>query len=142
MENEIVSVQHPSDNLSLCEYLSSIGFDANKFDIPLQFWFNLNSMADDEWFVLTDQMINLIGFKASESNENQRRSNMFAYIRKHFIEGLDFDKTSIVVPKTGRGGAHHKLEIKMKKRPFKKLLIKVGTSTSDIIHDYLLDIRA
>ena len=102
MEDEIVSVQHPSHNLSLCEYLSSIGFDANKFDIPLQFWFNLNSMADDEWFVLTDQMINLIGFKASESNENQRRSNMFAYIRKHFIEGLDFDKTSIVVPKTVR----------------------------------------
>ena len=142
MENENVSIQHPCDNLSLCEYLSSIGFDANKFDIPLQFWFNLNSMKDDEWFVLTDEMINLIGFKSSEANQHHSRSNLFAFIRKHFIEGLDFSKTSIAVSKTGRGGAHHKLEIQMKKRPFKKLLIKVGTSTSDIIHDYLLDIEA
>ena len=29
----------------------------------------------------------------------------------------------------------------MKKRPFKKMLLKVGTSTSDIIHEYLLDIE-
>ena len=48
------------DYLSLCEYLASLGFDVNKFNIPLQFWFDLNSMPDDQWFVLTDELINLI----------------------------------------------------------------------------------
>jgi hypothetical protein len=48
---------------------------------------------------------------------------------------------TIVLAKTGRGGAHHKIEIHMKKRPFKKMLVKVGTSTSDLIHEYLLDIE-
>ena len=32
-------------------------------------------------------------------------------------------------------------EIRMQKRPFKKLLLKVGTSTSDLIHDYILDLE-
>jgi len=39
-----------------------------------------------------------------------------------------------------RGGAHYKYEIRMKKIPFKKMLIKVGTSVSDLIHDYLIEL--
>ena len=130
-----------SDNLSLCEYLSSTGFDANKFNIPLEFWFCLNSMADDGWFTLTDELINLIGFKSSASNPSHNRSNLLAFIRKHFSESLDFLATSVKVAKSSRGGAHHRIDIQMKKRPFKKMLLKVGTSTSDIIHEYLLDIE-
>lgn len=142
MENENEGIEELSENLSLCEYLAIIGFDANKFNIPLQFWFDLNTLTDDEWFVLTDEMIQLIGFKSSESGQHHSRSNFFAFLRKNFSEGLDFIKTSIAVSRTGRGGAHHKIEIQMKKRPFKKMLLKVGTSTSDLIHDYLLDIEA
>ena len=33
------------------------------------------------------------------------------------------------------------MNIHMKKRPFKKLLVKVGTETSNLILDYLLDIE-
>ena len=29
----------------------------------------------------------------------------------------------------------------MRKRPFKKMLLRVGTITSDLIHDYLLDLE-
>ena len=141
MADRIISVVEKSDNLSLCEYLVSTGFDAKKFNIPLQFWFDLNSMTDDQWFVLTDELINLIGFKSSASNPSHNRCNLLAFIRKKFIEGSDFMGTAVKLRKNGRGGAHHKIEIRFKKRPFKKMLLKVGTSTSDIIHEYLLDIE-
>ena len=62
-------------------------------------------------------------------------------IRNHFTEGIEFLTTEIAVVKVGRGGAQNKLKIQMKKRPFKKMLLKVGTKTSDLIHDYILDIE-
>lgn len=142
MENYTDEIVDVCDNLSLCEYLSSIGFDANKFNIPLQFWFNLNSMTDDEWFIVTDELINLIGFKSCESNPSVGKSNLINFIRKNYMNGVDFLTNSQKLVKVGRGGAQHKIEIQMKKRPFKRMLLKVGTSTSDIIHEYLLDIEA
>ena len=141
MADQIISVVEKSDNLSLCEYLVSTGFDAKKFNIPLQFWFDLNSMTDDQWFVLTDELIRLIGFKSCESNPSVGKSNLVNFIRKNYIHGVDFLTFKSKLVKVGRGGAQHKIEIQMKKRPFKKLLLKVGTSTSDIIHEYLLDIE-
>ena len=134
MEAEHVDIQEPCDNLSLCEFLPSVGVDANKFNIPLEFWLNLNTITDNEWFVLTNEMINLIGFQSSKSKHHNSASDLFAFIRKHFIEGLDFSRN-------GRESSHHQIEIQMKKRSFKKLLLKVETSTSETIHDYLLDIR-
>ena len=135
--------ENVSDNytLSLCEHLAITGFDANKFNIPLEFWLNLNLMTDQEWILLTDELIELIGFKSCESNPSVGKSNLLKFIRKHCIQGVEYMEHTIVLAKTGRGGAHHKIEIHMKKRPFKKMLVKVGTSTSDLIHEYLLDIE-
>ena len=130
-----------NDTLSLCEHLAMTGFDANTFNIPLEFWLNLNLMTDQEWILLTDELIELIGFKSCESNPSVGKSNLLKFIRKHCIQGVEYMEHTIVLAKTGRGGAHHKIEIHMKKRPFKKMLVKVGTSTSDLIHEYLLDIE-
>ena len=70
-----IHISDNTDNLSLCEYLASIGFDVNRFNIPLDFWFNLNAKSDDEWFVLTDELIDIMGFKPSVSNPNHDRSH-------------------------------------------------------------------
>ena len=134
-------MEYNNDTLSLCEHLAKNGFDATKFNIPLEFWLKLNLMTDEEWILLTDELFELIGFKSCESNPSVGRSNLLKFIRKMFVQGVDFMEHSVELAKTGRGGAHHKIEIHMKKRPFKRMLVKVGTSTSDLIHEYLLDIE-
>ena len=61
-QQNITAVLNSNNNLSLLEYLSINGFDASKFNIPLEFWFNLNCMFDNEWFSLSEELISLIGF--------------------------------------------------------------------------------
>jgi len=140
-QQNVTTVLNSNNNLSLFEYLSINGFDASKFNIPLEFWFNLNSMFDNEWFTLSEELISLIGFKSCESNPSVGKSNLVKFIRKNFEEGVEYMTNLEKIVKVGRGGAQHKIEIKMRKRPFKKMLLKVGTSTSDIIHEYLLDLE-
>ena len=54
---------------------------------------------------------------------------------------MDYIEHSVALVRTGRGGAHHKIEIRMKKRPFKRMLLKLRTSTANLIHEYLLRIE-
>ena len=129
-------VQH-GQNLTFRDFLHYQGFNENRFTVPLQFWFDLNTKRDDEWFLLTDEIINLIG---SLSNTSHNCSSLLAFIKNYFIEGIDFFTTAIAVPKQSNGECY-KIEIQMKKRPFKKMLSKVGTETSDFIHGYVLDIE-
>ena len=56
--------------LTLCEFIANSGFDVDRYGVPLQFWFDLHEKSDDEWFVLTDDHIKMIGFKSSVSNIN------------------------------------------------------------------------
>ena len=134
-------VQRKCTELDFCEFLRHIKFDIDRFTVPLDFWFDLNRKKDDEWILLTDELITLIGFKSSESNPSTTKSHLFRFINTNFIENTDFLTNFVGIPKTTRGGAHRKLEIHMKKRPFKKMLLKVGTKTSDLIHDYVLDLE-
>ena len=127
-------------DLSYPQFIKYFQIDLQRFAIPLEFWFGLNKLKNDEWFLLTDELINLIGYKSSNSNKSNNRTNLIVFIRKQFKEHLDYYTMAPVVPNTGRGG-HNKLDIYMKKRPFKKLLATVGTETSSIILDYLLDIE-
>ena len=91
-------IQYGQD-MTFCDFLQCQGFDENRFAVPLQFWFDLNTKQDDEWFVLTDEIINLIGFKSSQSNPSHNRSNLLAFIRNNFTEGIDFFTTAIAVVK-------------------------------------------
>ena len=45
-------------------------FKVNQFSVPLIFWISLNELKKEEWFTLTEEIIDLIGYKSSESNNN------------------------------------------------------------------------
>ena len=66
-----------------------------QFAVPLKFWFELNRLKNDEWFSLTDEIIDLIGYKCSASNDTHNRSNLMRFIRKNFEEGTDFKITQV-----------------------------------------------
>ena len=134
-------VQRKMTELDFCEFLRHINFDMDRFAMPLDFWFELNRKKDDEWIVLTDELIGLIGFRSCTSNRSSSRSNLAKFINTNFIKNIDFLANPIGLAKTARGGAHYKHEIHMKKRPFKKMLLKVCTETSELIHDYVLDME-
>ena len=136
---DLIVVQNRT-SMSICEFLDYIGFDANRFAVPIHFWFELSSKTRDEWFVLTNELIDLIGFKSCESNACNNRTNLLKFIRKHFVQDVDFTLLTVGITNHMRGGAHYKYEIRMKKIPFKKMLIKVGTNVSDLIHDYLIEL--
>ena len=136
---DLIVVQNRT-SMSICEFLDYIGFDANRFAVPIHFWFELSSKTRDEWFVLTNELIDLIGFKSCDSNTTNNRSHLFRFIRKHFVKDVDFSMIPLRRLIETRGGAHYKYEIRMKKIPFKKMLIKVGTNVSDLIHDYLIEL--
>jgi hypothetical protein len=134
-------VQRKYTELDFCDFLRHTKFEMDRFAMPLDFWFELNRKKDDEWILLTDELISLIGFKSCASNRSSSRSNLFRFININFSENIDFCTNPIGLVQPARGGTHRKLEMHMKKRPFKKMLLKVGTETSDLIHDYLLDME-
>ena len=85
------------------------------------------------FFILTNDLIDLIGYKSTESKKTNNRTHLMTYIRKHFTEHLDYYTTPSAEVNTGRGG-QNKMDIYMKKRPFKMMLMKIGTATSNAIH--------
>ena len=38
----------------------------NQFVVPFKIWSSLNEFKKDEWFTLTDEIIDLIGYKSAE----------------------------------------------------------------------------
>ena len=66
------------------------GFDVNRFTVPLILWIGLNELKKDEWFTLTDEIIHILGYKSSESNNNWK--SLLRFIRKNFKEGIDFSE--------------------------------------------------
>ena len=131
---------HRVTDLTFAEFLEREKFEVNLFAIPIKFWLSLNQLKKDEWFTLTDEIIDLIGYKSCASNASVGRSNMLRFMRKNFEEGTDFFANRERCTKTGSGG-HNKFEIRMKKYPFKRMLLKVGTQISDLIHDYLIKLE-
>ena len=129
---------HRITDLSFCKFLLYNRFNMNKFAVLLTFWLELNRLKKDEWFSLTDEIIDLIGYKCSASNNTHNRSNLMWFIRKNFEEGTDFAIAQVA--KTSTAG-RSKMKIQMRKYPFKKMLMKVGTTMSDTIHDYLISLE-
>ena len=116
-------------NLKLGEFLAYYQFDLERY-APLQFWFGLNALSNDTFFVLTDELIEMIGF-ARIGSSNKHKINLLRFIRKNFQEHVDF--------KEEYSGPRNTIQISMKKRPFKLMLMKIGTKTSQLVHEYLLD---
>ena len=134
-------IEQGQDNMDLCSFLNYHGFDAEHFGIKLQFWFELNNRGNDEYFVLTDELVDLIGYRGSGENKRNQRTNLIRFIEKNFTEHLHYKAIPVTMSNTGKGGQRHKMEIWIKKRPFKQLLMSVGTETSRLIHEYMLDLE-
>ena len=136
---ELIDEGH--NNMDLCSFLSYHGFEADRFNIQLDFWFALNKKSNDEYFTLTDDLVDLIAYKGKTGTKSHQRTNLLRFIEKHFTEHLDYKAVPVTVSGTGHGGLRQKTEIMMKKRPFKELLMSVGTDTSRLIHSYILDLE-
>ena len=89
----------------------------------------MNALSNDTFFVLTDELIEMIGFARIGSNKH--KLSLLRFIRKNFQEHVDF--------KEEHSGPRNTIQISMKKRPFKLMLMKIGTKTSQLVHEYLLD---
>ena len=112
MDNPNVGTVDVYECLSSCD-LTSTAIDAK-----------LNSMTDDEWFVITDELINFIGFKSFTSNPTHNCSNLFSCVWRKFIEDKDYRISNVKVKKQGRGGAQSKNILEMTKSAFTILIQK------------------
>ena len=130
--NELI-VNQQKVSLTLCEFFNITDFDPSQF-FDSSFWCTLNSLEDDEWFTLCDEVIERIGYKGTVARMDNVRNNMFAFIKKHFIENSDYK----LALEQKRGTVHNKLTLKMKRDSFKMLLMSVNTQNSKQIYRYLI----
>ena len=133
--NDII-VRQNKKSLTLCDFFEITNFNPSQF-FDSSFWCALNSLDDDEWFEVTDDVIEKIGFKG-ESKKCNFRTNLFKCIKKHFVENIDYMFTLHNVKVTNGSGNHNKNTLKMKRDSFKMLLMKVNTQHSDQIYKYLI----
>ena len=134
--NDIIVNQNQL-SLSLCEFFGVVGFDPNQF-FDSSFWYALNVLDDEEWFEVTDDIIERIGYKGTSSRTDHIRSNLIRFIKKQFVENIDY----ILANQNGGGKSknvvHNKLTLKMKRDSFKMVLMKANTQYSDQIYRYLI----
>ena len=74
-------------DLSLCDFFAETGFDPNVY-FSSTFWFSLNRLNNEEWFKVTDDVIEKIGFKDKGISNHQ--TNLFECLKKHFVESVDY----------------------------------------------------
>ena len=130
-------VQQNKISLTLCDFFEITNFDPNQF-FDSFFWCALNSLDDAEWFEVSDDVIETIGYKGTMTRMDSTRNNMFNFIKKHFIENIDYMFVhESKCAKSGSGG-HNKLSLKMKRDSFKMVLMKSSTQNSDQIYRYLI----
>ena len=125
-------------SLSLYEFFDVMGFNSSVFfDAP--FWSALNSLENDEWFEVSNDIIESIGYKGTQGSLDHMRRNLFKLIKKQFIVNIDYILT--VPPRTVSSGSHNKMTLKMKRDSFKMLLMLVNTQHCDQIYRYLINVE-
>jgi len=124
-------------SLTLCDFFEITDFNPSQF-FDSSFWCALNSLDDDEWFEVTDDVIEIIGYKGTLARMDSIRSNMFSFVKKHFIENIDYMLFHEQKWKCAGSVGRNKLTLKMKRDSFKMLLMKVNTQYSDQIYKYLM----
>ena len=79
-----------------------------------------------EWIVLSDKMINDVGYKSCRSNKSSNRSHLFSFIRKTYKKDEEYKATKVKVSKKmhERGGAQYKLVLEMTQSAYSDLLRK------------------
>ena len=125
-------------SLSLCDFFNVSNFNPSQF-FDLSFWCALNSLEDDEWFEVTDDTIQIVGYKSTEKRKDSGRSNLLKFIKKTFIENVDY-KNSLHPRgcKPNDNGGRNKMTLEMKRDSFKMLLLTANTEHSKDIYRYLI----
>ena len=75
---------HRVTDLTFAQFLEREEFEVNLFAVPIKFWLSLNQLKKDEWFTLSDEIIDLIGYKCSGSNDMHNRSKFDKIHSKKF----------------------------------------------------------
>jgi phage anti-repressor protein len=131
-------VNQNQTSLSLCDFFDISNFDPSQF-FDSTFWCALNSLEDDEWFEVSDDIIEIIGYKGTEARIDHIRDNLFRFIKKQFVENVDYIFSSpLLGGKSIRSVGRNKLTLKMKRDSFKMVLMKSNTQNSDQIYRYLI----
>ena len=134
--NDII-VQQNKLSLTLCEFFEITDFNPSQF-FDSSFWCALNSLDDDEWFEVSDDIIEIIGYKGTLARMDSIRSNMFSFVKKHFIENIDYMLFHEQKWKCAGSVGRNKLTLKMKRDSFKMLLLTSNTQNSKDIYRYLI----
>ena len=124
-------------SLSLCDFFEITDFNPSQF-FDSSFWCALNSLDDDEWFEVTDDVIEIIGYKGTETRIDNIRSSLFRFIKNHFIENIDYMLILHSCRIESSVDSHRKMTLKMKRDSFKMVLMKSNTQNSDQIYRYLI----
>ena len=130
-------VNQNQTSLSLCDFFNISNFDPSQF-FDSTFWCALNSLEDDDWFEVSDDVIEIIGYKGTETRIDNIRSNLFRFLKNHFIENIDYMfilHGRSIQPTTD---SHRKMTLKMKRDSFKMLLLTANTQNSKNIYRYLI----
>ena len=120
---------------SVCAFLDLTDFDTNQY-FSSSFWCELNALGNHEWFDVPDYIIERVGYKGTAERMDSIRSNLFSFIKRKFIENVDYK--FIHLKKFARIGSGGKLRLEMKRDSFKMLLMKASTQYSDQIYRYLI----
>ena len=118
--------------LSLYDFLSCRGFNDTEFRLSLESWIDLITTKRDGWFGLPNELIRTLGYK--------RRSVLLKYLRTHYIDGTDFVVVNTRLVRVTRGSDHYKRDIRMRKKSFARLLLRLDTNVSRAVHDYMTDV--
>ena len=114
---------------SLYDFLSYQGFNDTVFQLSLHVWIDIITTNRDDWFVLTDELIRTLGYK--------RRTVLLKFLRSHFIDSTDYVVINTRITRVTRNGEYHKRDIRMRKRSFTRLLVKLDTNVSRDIYEYM-----
>jgi len=81
-------------SLTLCDFFEITDFDPSQF-FDSSFWCALNSLEDDEWFEVNDDIIEIIGYKGTVARKDNIRTNLMCFIKSHFTEHADYKLSSL-----------------------------------------------
>ena len=88
-------------SLSLCDFFEIADFDPSQF-FDSSFWCALNSLEDDEWFEVSDDIIELIGYKGTVANGTGRTDGTPPLLLPHFSSFFHFDFNKAIVTINGK----------------------------------------
>ena len=77
--NDVI-IHQTKPSFTLCESFEITSFGQSQF-FDSSFWCALNSLDDNEWVKLSDDVIESIGYKDTVETMDSIRNNMFSFIK-------------------------------------------------------------